>query len=213
MNTLPTRDGNFSINVSGTSARGKVLWTLNHRDNSKYTHPLYDGALKKFHADSYRQFVEPKVQFSYMFVRDPFERALSAYFNKILTGKFLNNKSMTMEDYFRYLSQRNVNNEHFVSQLSLCNPCKSKISFLGRMETHDQDFDYIINEATDFHKEISYPGNQERTNNSTRDDRMLGALTQESVIHFIWKFRHDYLAFGYNPYRAFEQLSSASAKK
>ena len=169
--------------------------------------------MKKFHADSYREFVEPKVQFSYMFVRDPFERALSAYFNKVLTGVILKNKSMAVEDYFRYLSHGNVNNEHFLSQLSLCNPCKSKISFFGRTETHDQDLDYIITEKTDFHKFIPHHGNYEKRGQTPRDYRMYATLTSESVIQFIWKYRHDYLAFGYNPYQAFEQLSSANDQK
>ena len=110
---------------------------------------------------------------------------------------------MTMEDYFRYLNRETLRNEHFASQLSLCNPCLSKIEFIGRTETHDSDLDFIVNNATDFHRRISYHGgNGKLINRSTKDEDKFKTLTLETVLHFIWTFRHDYLAFGYNPYHA-----------
>ena len=124
-----------------------------------------------------------------------------------MTGKLLNNRTMTIEDYFRYLYSGINRNEHLVSQLSLCNPCLSKISFIGRTETHDSDLDFIVNNATDFHKRITYHGsNGELASSSTKNEVTLKPLTLETVLHFIWTFRHDYLALGYNPHHAIRKV-------
>ena len=195
------------MRVSGTNSRGMVLWPLNHNDSSKYQHPVFDRAVLKSGKDRYLRLIEPEIQFSYMFVRDPFDRAISAYFDKVLGGPLLN-KSMTLEDFFRYLNHGNVNNHHFLSQMWICNPCRRKLSFLGRTETHNADMDYIINNATDLHEYISYHGNQTIRNKSNWDSEKLATLTLDSVINFVWTYRHDYLAFGYNPYDAIKLVSS-----
>ena len=163
--------------------------------------------MKKTHAEGYRKRYQNRVNFTYMFVRDPFERAVSSYFNKVLTGQILKNKSMTMENYFHYLNTANSNNEHFVTQLSLCNPCLSKFSFIGRSESLNSDFRFIVNEATDFHKLVSFRGNEEKFNDAKKEMDKYRTLTLESLFQFIWKFRHDYLAFGYNPHDAIKQIT------
>ena len=190
----------------GTSFRAKVLWKLHH-DQPGYVHSIYDKLVKKTHAEGYRKRYQNRVNFAYMFVRDPFERAVSSYFNKVLTGQTLKNKSMTMENYFHYLNTANSDNEHFVTKLSLCDPCLSNFSFIGRSESLNSDFRFIVNEATDFHKLVSFRGNEENFNDAKKEMDKYRTLTLESLFQFIWNFRQDYLAFGYNPHHAIKQMT------
>ena len=143
-----------------------------------------------------------------MFTRDPFDRALSGFFDKVLRKGWLEGPNMTLNHYFDILVEGDTRNVHFTKQLSICDPCFLNISYLGRTETMNQDMDYIINDLTNMHEKVPFKVEDVKTNESlvrnksSYDVKTLRTLDLQKILAFIFAYRFDYLAFGYNPYHA-----------
>ena len=152
--------------------------------------------------------------FGFMFVRDPFERAVSAYYNKVKKENYFNGRNWTIVEYFEHLIKNDVTDRHFKPQYQLCNPCSLNVSYLGRTETMISDMDAIINRQTSLHMKIPFdPKDQVSTNVSLKNttgkamNDIYLQLDPKLMKKFIWKYRLDYLAFGYNPYSLLSKLS------
>ena len=91
-----------------------------------------------------------------MFVRDPFERAVSAYYNKVLQHNDLNGQNWTIREYFINLVENNNNDHHFRPQISVWDPCFLNITYLRRTETLVKDLEAIINKETKLHLKIPF---------------------------------------------------------
>ena len=72
----------------------------------------------------------------------------------------------------------------------------------------NKDFDYIINNATKMHTKLHFRGtNKVQTAMKVKyRAEPFKELTYKLLIGFIWAYRADYLAYGYNPYRGLKQL-------
>ena len=146
-------------------------------------------------------------KFSFMFTRDPFDRALSGYFNKILPRNTAR-KNTSLDEFFMTVIERKTENKHFIKQLTICDPCLLNMSFLGRTETMNEDLDYIINDLTRMHETVFFSANGTQTNQnisinkSQYDKGVLKTLSFHNLLAFIYEYRFDYVAFGYNPYHA-----------
>ena len=171
-------------------------------------HVIRDDAVPKASPQLYSRNKHNLSKFSYMFTRDPFDRALSGYFDKVVRRDWLGGRNMTLNEYFNVLNERKTSNIHFATQLSICDPCQLNISFLGRTETMYEDMDYIINYATNMHEKVTFQAVETKrndtfaSNKSEYDIEKLKTLSLEKVLAFIFEFRNDYLALGYNPYHA-----------
>ena len=142
-----------------------------------------------------------------MFVRDPFERAISAYYNKVATNLLLRGRKFTLNTYFKHLAEENEGNFHFVPQMSLCDPCKLNISYLGRTETILRDVDIIVNHKTSLHEKIDFSlENKNQTGWRIKETKyqprelIYNQLDKQILKKFAWKYWIDFMAFGYNPH-------------
>ena len=114
------------------------------------------------------------VYYSFMFVRHPFERLLSAYRNKLRDPynsifqrrygsqilkryrkglsqeEYAKGENVTFQEFVDYLILLHDNysdkkfDEHWQVMHTLCTPCKMKYNFIGKMETLVEDANYIL---------------------------------------------------------------------
>ena len=110
--------------------------------------------------------------------------------------------------YLRLLATTGTGNKHFDQQMSICDPCQLRISFLGRTETLESDLDFLINNATNFRKALKYhrsePGSP-KLKQTLYWKLKSEQVDLEALLMFLWRYRLDYLAFGYNPHEALKK--------
>ncbi|CAG5120710.1 unnamed protein product [Candidula unifasciata] len=108
--------------------------------------------------------------FKFVFVREPFERILSAfknkfaantnssiYFRKVFGEKIIDRyrqnplanpgRNLTFEEFINYLTdpQKQIPmNEHWEKYYKLCHPCWIQYDFIGKLETLEEDSQYIL---------------------------------------------------------------------
>ena len=210
------------ILISGTTNRGFIFRPLFHnwqiegeKDLYLYRHPLGDPMVPKISGSALARTVAAmQNKFTgFFFVRDPFQRALSAYFDKI------RKRNDNINSFFRSLVGGYFDwNVHFTDFFSLCDSCRTKFDFIGRRETHDRDLDYIINNITSLGSKLSYTANQKPSmqeffrNRSKKESNVVARLEMSLVYEFIIKFKNDYLAYGYNPYDAIHLVRKLKKK-
>ena len=72
-------------------------------------------------------------------MRDPFQRALSAYYDKVVKENFLGGGNWNITEYFRILVTHNYKNEHFTPQIEICDPLFAEIQLLGGGKDRNYD--------------------------------------------------------------------------
>ena len=143
---------------TGTSRRGRFMWTLNHNETAfneaKYVHPFRDKyvtLLKGLSVDDIRTKLDSYTKF--LFVRDPISRFISGYIGKIRSQKldYLNsvkkariaanetdqNKPLSFRAFAEYVATladrgRHIRNAHFSGCLNFCEVCFVNYSFIGK---------------------------------------------------------------------------------
>lgn len=112
---------------------------------------------------------------SFLFVRDPFERIVSGYRNKLEGGKNTYYKTLarriitrfrkhpiaggggrgksgpTFNEFVQYLieqyEQKKPFDEHWAPIYSFCTPCSINFTIIGKVETFNRDSEFIIRQA------------------------------------------------------------------
>ncbi|XP_060574739.1 putative uncharacterized protein DDB_G0289263 [Ruditapes philippinarum] len=158
----------------GTTFWRRIIYTFSNK-NPMYKFP-FDVPEEFVHVEVKRDFstkassVLPNTTFSFLFVRNPFSRMLSAFIDKIVapnpyywrefgntaikryrqraSGSYLDGHSITFSEFVKLVidmeSTNMYSDPHAKSIDSSCNPCLLNYSFIGRMETFKDDALYIL---------------------------------------------------------------------
>ncbi|XP_075256382.1 carbohydrate sulfotransferase 12-like isoform X2 [Convolutriloba macropyga] len=200
---------------TGSSTRGAIFWPIFHKSSTdtaekNYIHPMDDRDVRKTTQLMWKSTFARSYPFGFMFVREPFERAVSGYYNRIVERhkmKGYETEHMTLKSYIKILISGGTDDQHFKTQIRTCDPCFLKIGFLGRKETLSEDMLNVVNNATNLHSLITFNESSKyysdkvletKNYNLTKD---ILSLDKNLIKQFIWMYRLDYLAFGYNPYK------------
>ena len=157
--------------------------------------PLATGHKEKVHFLKYNTFDKLSLQeiawrqvvyYSFLFVRHPFERVLSAFRNKLqdpytthyqrkygarvlrmfrpnLTEtEYKAGKNVTFPEFVKYIIKTHKKygysglNEHWNSMQDLCHPCSMKYDFIGKMDSLIQDSQTVLQEIG-WDKRVKFP--------------------------------------------------------
>jgi len=168
----------------------------------------------RYRLDSYKKF---------LFVRDPMERLVSAYRNKLehkvrsqhqavaidILKKFRKHYeipantseiSVTFSEFIRYildkkLKRRQNLDEHWASYYDLCHPCIIGYDFVGKYETLVDDAQHILR-SIGAPEEIQFPPLvPSKTKPLVR--RYFDKLFRSEQSNLLWTYKMDYLLFDY----------------
>lgn len=198
---------------TGSSTRGAITWPIFHPKEqmkfeswSDWNHPMNDKKTRKVSMVNWKQMFKESFPYGYMFVRDPFQRALSAYFNKVLPHNLLDGGNWTLTEYIQHLIKDNIKDHHFRSQVMICDPCFLHIDYIGRTESMLDEFEIVVMNKTTLHNSIDFYRSVKNREKAKLNKSLIGfkeknlnELSRDLIRQFIWKYRLDYVAFGYNP--------------
>ena len=128
---------------------------------------IHDPRNFKFLGDYPTEEVDRILQtyFKFVFVREPFERLLSAYLDKFYSGDpdFHNNygreiikkyrpggnpedRYVTFDEFLNYVLHigKGYWNEHWQTYDKLCHPCGIQYNFIGKFENLEQEAPYVL---------------------------------------------------------------------
>lgn len=146
--------------------------------------------------------------FTFVFVRDPFSRVLSAYLDKIAKpgdrlayrfvakalGKPLTDVSFA--DFVAFLESGGLHgNIHWAPQVDICPLPLDRIDLIGKVETIDSDLNRIGREVFGV-SEVTTQQRQTGRTNST--DRMAAFYDADLTARVATLYRRDLEAFGYD---------------
>ena len=151
-----------------------------------------------------------KEQFGFMFVKNPLHRILSTYIDKKVGPEWRSHKETNLTQFLRQmLSHENSANEE--SQLFACDPCLLRISFLGKWETFKEDLAFLVNNVTRLGKAMDYRVKKDELSDYMAAQQYLSyrrmlkqQVPRTLLLKILWKFRLEYLAFGYNPFEDYK---------
>ena len=159
-----------------------------------------------------KKYGDKQSSFGFMFVKDPVHFAIESFFDEVIVKNDQNVPKLTLDDILTYIINKK-DKKRFPAQIDICNVCTSELSFIGRFENFDSDFNFL---AHDFGEEIKMKYTEDYLSQESKDEAY-GSF-QKALNYFdtidakemssnllkklIWLYRFDYLAFGYNPYRA-----------
>ena len=150
-------------------------------------------------AGSGMRFATPE-WFRFAFVRDPYARIVSAYLDKIASGrkprftKWLGlPPDVGLLDFLRRISEQEVDemNRHWRPQSALISP-KVKLDFLGRFERFNEDFVKVLDRLG-----VDSAAIKERRAHQTAADSRLDIIGVEEKALIDRIYRDDFERFGY----------------
>ena len=182
---------------------------------------IYQGSLKnslnKFPRQEAQQML--KNYFTFLFVRDPLERVLSAYKDKFAKNnkyfhqaygrdiikryrpnaskQTLNTGSgVTFPEFTRHVVETQSRNEHWQAFDKLCHPCAVNYDFIGRFENLYEEASYLIKKAG-----IDDRVSSDSFHSSNTSADMLHYYSQipkERILQMAKIYESDYKMFGYS---------------
>ena len=146
-----------------------------------------------------------------MFVRDPYERLFSGYIDKffspcIRTGEerkiiklFRTDKTTTachaglsFTEFLLYVTNKGsmTVDRHYNRQYQVCLPCQADIDYIGKVETFQQDAEYILKEVAHIDPSEVFGASEDFEENSVLEHRPLtwprGALNVVTSVKCVY---------------------------
>ncbi|XP_063969513.1 carbohydrate sulfotransferase 11-like [Lytechinus pictus] len=176
------------LNISGY---GDILEDMKESSGAYSVHDLMNHAYKpisKLDPDRARETL--KTYKSFMFVRNPYSRLLSAYQDKILQDEhskwrdemlewiisndpkvaadvFLGKRNFTFEEFLTFYLSPIDNNPHWKEYYRLCFPCLVNYDFIGKLETMREDSKYILETLFQVNSSLSLSKSKRVTDSSS----------------------------------------------
>ncbi|CAG5120380.1 unnamed protein product, partial [Candidula unifasciata] len=171
-----------------------------------------------------------KNYFKFVFVRDPFERLLSAYRNKFMkppnsSFEYLSRKmvkvyrtnstlrgGVTFEEFVKYLvdpAQIIPTNPHWQPFYELCRPCEMMYDFVGKLSTFNEDTRYIL-KINKLEKLVEFPKTPDSPHTLHKTDTLLNSYYSKIPKELLRKLYNvyypDYVLFDFNIPPAIQKL-------
>lgn len=167
--------------------------------------------------------------YKFLFVREPFERLLSAYKDKFTrktnvwkkyekkirravrvrlganATNLVDSEEIKFKDFITYLIDTNNKgsrlNEHWRHYHQLCHPCQINFDFIGHYETLEDDAPFVLHEAG-VDQFVSFPPVHFT---STRNDleRYYSDVPREDILRLQRIYQRDFEMFGYGALQSF----------
>ena len=211
-----------SIKIMMANISGTVPSSIKHMDTHYHQWKnLRKGGLADLGSFSVKDATNMLLNFtSFMFVRDPVERLISAFLDKIVNivdgrrpelfmlsnsiQKFhnrttVNYSSVTFDEFVRWLVVTHNNNEHFRSYHDTCFPCAINYTYIGHTETMKEDM-YFIHKLIYENQSKSLKLSHKNTNKMQKQNDKsiyLEKLSSQELSTLISYVQDDALAFGY----------------
>ncbi len=163
-----------------------------------------------------------QLYFKFLFVRDPFDRLLSAYIDKYTTMNDMYRNyfsrlygipvnDITFEVFLNYTSNDilhgDVVDPHFASHVDLCLPCDIEYDFVGKIETFKEDAEFVIGlfklSSATVNGDIFARGNAPSIQRGKyRRHNQFYQLVSDHVMDKVRQaYAIDFKLFGYDPFR------------
>lgn len=201
----------------------KIMTHLLGIKNNRSVHSQHFPLLGSYSKSKVRYILHNYYKF--MFVRDPFERLLSAYKDKFtrqsdyVSKKYskkiqwtvrerlgssasvlADKQEIKFSDFILYLIDVNSKggryNEHWQHYDNLCHPCKIKYDFIGHYETLEEDARFVLHH-TGVDRFVSFPPVRFT---STKDKlaQYYSKLPRKDLLQLQRIYQRDFEMFGYN---------------
>ena len=200
-----------------------VMASLNRTKSRKWIHHTKNFKfLNAYPRDEVEKML--KTYFKFVFVREPFERLLSAYLNKFYSGdpafhktygrtiikKYRRggkpeDKNITFDEFLNYVVNigNGYWNEHWQTYDKLCHPCEIQYNFIGRFRNLEEEARYVLKISGISRKlNISFP-QVKPSSTSSKIPFFYSQIRKERLYRVVRLFGDDSLMFGYDLPKSF----------
>ncbi|XP_068726256.1 carbohydrate sulfotransferase 10-like [Montipora capricornis] len=200
----------------------KVFLALDNRPDVTDRNVIHDAKNFKFLSRDYSaEEVDLRLRtyFKFVFVRDPLERLLSAYEDKIVRDRawyFHDSYSKKILDYFNrfvdpssddkltfkkfiyYISTIGFNEDrHWATYQNLCFPCDIQYDFIGHFNDMQEEATYILRQ-TGMDKAVTFPPFITRSNTTTKMLKNFATIPKAKIFELAKLFEKDYEMFNFH---------------
>lgn len=138
------------ITKVGSTNMARVMYTLDHLSETNNTNKVAKGKARRWTINTAndKDLTELrdklKTYTTFMFVRDPVERLMSAYRDKRPVYWF--KKKITFTKYLQMVLRTpdGMLNKHLISFNKLCKPCSTNYDFIGLLDNFEEDMRKIL---------------------------------------------------------------------
>lgn len=191
------------------------------RNRSEPKHWIHDDRNFELFTDypPYKAQKMLRTYYKFLFVREPFERLLSAYIDKFYNsnpdfyavwghdivsrykkGMTPEETKITFDEFVNYVVKVQDSgmfcNEHWQTYDKLCQPCGINYDFVGRFENLEEEARHVL-EISGLNKNVSFP--QVKTSNTaSKISSFYSQLSKQQLNSILRIFRDDSEMFGYD---------------
>lgn len=159
----------------------------------------------KFHMVTHREFLNKKDYFKFTFVRNPYDRLLSYFYNKVIFRRYGGNEKWflikskllsckTLEDFIIKLNEINILNKNFwlnSQSFLLYFQGILVVDYVGKFENMENDFK-LIKQKSGIDKKLKIIN----SSNHPNFDDIVSLQTKKIAYNM---FREDFINFSYSP--------------
>lgn len=194
-------------NLSELTKKSKVHTQPDLLSISSFTGPERKSMLMKY--------------YKFLFVRNPFERIVSAYRNKLADNntffertygtrilrflrknltenEYAEGKGTTFEEFAQWVAEKHPVDPHWLPVHHLCRPCTVPYTFIGKMETLYRDSQQVLNHLK---TDAKFPATWSDGYKTSSQQLMLeyfSKMSTDTIEKLYRYYQDDFEAFGYD---------------